>query len=148
MKTSQKGIDLIKHFEGCRLEAYKCPAGVWTIGYGHTRGVKINQKITINQAEQFLIEDLKVYEKAVNELITVKLNQAQFDALVSFTYNLGVGALSGSTLRKKLNAGLYNEIPNQLKRWVYAGRKRYAGLIIRRKVEAHLFSTGELNFKI
>ena len=92
MRTSQKGINLIKEFEGCRLKAYKCPAGVWTISYGHTSNVRPNQSITREEAEKLLREDLRMYEHHVEN--TVKgLNQNQFDALVSFTYNCGSGCL-------------------------------------------------------
>ena len=103
MKTSQNGINLIKKYEGCRLTAYKCPAGLWTIGYGHTKNVKSGQKITQKQAENFLKQDLKTFEKGVEKAVKVRLNQNQFDALVSFAYNCGLGALKTSTLLRKLN---------------------------------------------
>lgn len=92
MKTSNKGIELIKSFEGCHLTSYKCPSGVWTIGYGHTAGVGKGQNITQAQADAYLVADLAKYESYVNALI-MKLNQNQFDALVSFTYNCGQGNL-------------------------------------------------------
>ena len=97
MKTGQAGIDLIKKFEGCRLTAYKCPAGVWTIGYGHTAGVKQGQKITAAQAEIYLKADLEKYEKKVDKYGSYNWNQNEFDALVSFAYN--VGSIDGLTAR-------------------------------------------------
>ena len=98
MKTSSKGVSLIKSFEGCRLKAYKCPAGVWTIGYGHTAGVKEGDTITQRQADDYLRNDLEKYEKAVMNYDGVyHFNQNQFDALVSFTYNCGVGNLKNLT---------------------------------------------------
>lgn len=139
MKTSQKGIDLLKSFEGCRLKAYKCPAGIWTIGYGHTAGVTEGQAITFSQAEELLKQDLKRYETSVNSLVKVALSQGQFDALVSFTYNLGANALKTSTLLKKLNSGDYNGAAEEFERWVYAGGKKLAGLERRRKAEKTLF---------
>ena len=139
MRTSQKGIDLIKKLEGCRLEAYKCPAGVWTIGYGHTKGVQNGQKITQAQAEEFLIEDLKVYEKAVESCVKVPLSQNQFDALVSFCYNCGSGALKTSTLLRLLNEGKYSEAGEQFLRWNKAGGKVLVGLTRRREEERELF---------
>ena len=84
MRTSQNGINLIKRFEGCRLTSYKCPSGKWTIGYGHTNGVKQGQKITKIKAEEYLKNDLKAFENAVEKMVKVPLNQNQFDALVSF----------------------------------------------------------------
>ena len=121
MKTSQKGIDLIKQFEGCRLSAYKCPAGVWTIGYGHTYGVKAGQKISQKQAEEFLKDDLKSFEAAVNNYVKVPLTQNQFDALVSFSFNVGSEALRTSTLLRLLNQGKYEEAAEQFDRWVSRG---------------------------
>ena len=88
MRISQEGVNLIKHFEGCRLEAYKCPAGVWTVGYGHTKGVKEGDAIEQEAAEAFLIEDLESFEQAVTRLVEVPLTQQQFDALVSWTLSL------------------------------------------------------------
>ena len=107
MNIGQKGIDLIKHFEGCELNAYKCPAGVWTIGYGHIKGVSEGMSITQEQAEQMLLDELKEYENYINELVTVNLSQNQFDALVSWVYNLGPANLQSSTLLKVLNSGDY-----------------------------------------
>lgn len=139
MKTSQKGIDLIKKFEGCRLEAYRCPAGVWTIGYGHTKGVKDGMKISQAQAEEFLREDLRIFEKAVESCVKAPLSQNQFDALVSFCYNCGAEALRTSTLLKLLNEGKYFEAGEQFLRWNKAGGKVLVGLTRRREEEKTLF---------
>jgi len=139
MQISQKGVELIMHFEGCRLEAYLCPAGVWTIGYGHTRGVKEGDTIDQEGAEAFLIEDLEEFEDHVQRLVEVDLNQDQFDALVSWTFNLGYGNLAESTLLARLNDGLYEEVPEQIKRWTRAGGVILPGLVKRRNAEAALF---------
>jgi len=139
MKTGSKGIELIKHFEGCELEAYKCPAGVWTIGYGHIKGVKEGMTITELQAEEMLKSELNEYEGYINNLVTVELNQNQFDAMVSWVYNLGGGNLKASTLLKVLNSGEYDGVPAQMMRWNKAGGKVLEGLTRRRQAEADLF---------
>lgn len=139
MRTSQKGIDLIKKFEGCRLEAYKCPAGIWTIGYGHTKGVKDGMIITQEQAEEFLREDLRIFEQTVESCVKVPLSQNQFDALVSFCYNCGSGALRTSTLLRLLNDGKYSDAGKQFLRWNKAGGRVLAGLTRRREEEKKLF---------
>ena len=139
MRISQEGVNLIKHFEGCRLEAYKCPAGVWTVGYGHTKGVKEGDAIEQEAAEAFLIEDLESFEQAVTRLVEVPLTQQQFDALVSWTFNLGAGNLAESTLLRKLNNYQYAEVPEQMMRWVRAGGQVLDGLVKRRAAEAALF---------
>ena len=139
MNIGQKGIDLIKHFEGCELNAYKCPAGVWTIGYGHIKGVSEGLSITQEQAEQMLLDELKEYENYINELVTVNLSQNQFDALVSWVYNLGPANLQSSTLLKVLNSGDYSGVPAQIERWNKAGGKVLEGLIRRREAESALF---------
>ena len=139
MNTSQNGIDLIKHFEGCELKAYKCPAGVWTIGYGHIKGVQEGDVITEQQADEMLVEELHEYENYVNTLVDVPLNQNQYDALVSWVYNLGGGNLKASTLLKVLNSGDYSGVPAQIMRWNKAGGKVLEGLTRRRQAEADLF---------
>ena len=139
MNIGQKGIDLIKHFEGCELNAYKCPAGEWTIGYGHIKGVSEGMSITQEQAEQMLLDELKEYENYINELVTVNLSQNQFDALVSWVYNLGPANLQSSTLLKVLNSGDYSGVPAQIERWNKAGGKVLEGLIRRREAESALF---------
>ena len=140
MQIGQEGLNLIKHFEGCELQAYKCPAGVWTIGYGHIKGVSEGMTITQDEAEQMLIDEMAEYEGYVNKLVTVELNQNQFDAMVSWVYNLGGGNLSASTLLKVLNAGDYAGVPAQMMRWNKAGGKVLEGLTRRRQAEADLFA--------
>lgn len=134
MKTSQTGIDLIKQFEGCVLTAYKCPAGVWTIGYGHTAGVKQGQRITAAQAENYLKTDLQPYEKKVDRYSRYGWNQNEFDALVSFAYNIGSidqltanGTRSRAVIAEKMLS--YNE----------AGGVILSGLVRRRQAERQLF---------
>lgn len=143
MKTSKLGIELIKKYEGCELEAYLCPAGVWTIGYGSTKGVSKGDTITKEEAEQVLKNDIMhEAEVYVDNFVTTKLNQNQYDALVSFTFNLGGGALQKSTLLKKLNKGDYQGAANEFTRWVYAGGKKLNGLVKRRREEKELFLKG------
>jgi len=139
MRTGRDGVELIRHFEGCRFDAYLCPAGVWTIGYGHTADVKEGDSIDQEAAEAFLIEDLEKFEQAVTRLVEVPLTQQQFDALVSWTFNLGAGNLAESTLLRKLNNYQYAEVPEQMMRWVRAGGKVLEGLVRRRAAEAALF---------
>ena len=100
MKCSQEGLALIKKFEGCKLKAYKCSAGVWTIGYGHTAGVKEGDVISQPEADKLLEEDIAKFEDYVNDNVIVELNEGQFDALVAWTFNLGVGNLRSSTMLK------------------------------------------------
>jgi|TARA_R100001377_G_scaffold46073_1_gene26442 lysozyme len=139
MKISQEGIALIKKFEGCELEAYKCAAGVLTIGYGHTKGVTDGMQITKAQADEMLVEELATYEAYVSNAVENQLDQCMFDAIVSWTYNLGPTNLLSSTMLKVLNAGEYDEVPAQLKRWNKANGKVLEGLIRRREAEALLF---------
>jgi lysozyme len=139
MRISNEGIDLIKHFEGCELKSYQCSAGVWTIGYGHTFCVKEGEKITQEAAEELLREDLQDFENYVEKMVEVDLSQNQFDALVSWTFNLGSGNLSRSTLLKVLNAGKHDEVPEQIKRWNRANGKVLEGLKRRREAEAAMW---------
>ncbi|MHB0805997.1 lysozyme [Stutzerimonas nitrititolerans] len=139
MQTSQRGIDLIKSFEGLRLTAYDDGVGVQTIGYGHTKGVKPGMKITENWAEELLRDDLAEFEAAVNGLVKVRLCQHQFDALVSLVFNIGPGAFSDSTLLRLLNAGLYDDAALQFVRWNKGGGKVLSGLTRRRMAERKLF---------
>ena len=139
MKISAEGLALIKKFEGCELEAYQDAVGVWTIGYGHIKGVKEGMTITKQQAEEMLEEELIEYENYVKEAVKYQLDQCMFDALVSWTYNLGPSNLNSSTLLKVLNAGDYDGVPEQIKRWNKAGGKVLEGLIRRREAEALLF---------
>jgi len=144
MQTSEKGIALIKQFEGCKLTAYQDSVGVWTIGYGWTQpvdGKPIRAGMTIKQetAERLLKTGLVSYESDVSRLVKVGLTQEQFDALVSFTYNLGARSLSTSTLLRKLNAGDYAGAADEFLRWNKAGGKVLNGLTRRREAERALF---------
>lgn len=144
MQISDKGISLIKQFEGCKLTAYQDSVGVWTIGYGWTQpvdGKPIRAGMTIKQeaAERLLKTGLVSYESDVSRLVKVGLTQGQFDALVSFTYNLGSRSLSTSTLLRKLNAGDYAGAADEFLRWNKAGGKVLNGLTRRREAERALF---------
>ncbi|VVT52211.1 Phage-related lysozyme (muraminidase) [Kosakonia radicincitans] len=144
MQISNKGITLIKQFEGLRLDAYQDSVGVWTIGYGWTQpvdGKPITKGMVIKSetAERLLKTGLVSYESDVSKLVKVKLTQGQFDALVSFAYNLGTRALSTSTLLKKLNAGDYDGAADEFPRWNKAAGKELAGLTRRREAEFALF---------
>lgn len=132
-------VEIIKHYEGLRLKAYKCPAGVWTIGYGHTKTAKQGQVITEDYAVELLRLDLADAERAVNKYVKAPINQNQFDALSSFAFNLGGGNFRSSTLLKKLNARDYLGAANEFKRWNKAGGKVLNGLVRRRESEANLF---------
>lgn len=134
-----KHIGIIKHFENLELKAYLCPAGVWTIGWGHTKGVKKGDKINQRQAVKLLKEDLTSAEMSVEQLVKVDLNQHQFDALVSFVFNLGHGNFAESTLLKKLNKGDYLGAANEFQRWVFSNGEKLNGLVHRRDDEALLF---------
>lgn len=142
MYISKEGLKLLKQFEGCKLVAYRDVGGVLTIGYGHTRGVYPNQVVTLEVAEKMLVDDVWFFEHAVKDLVTVSLSQPQFDALVSFSYNLGAQALEDSTLLRKLNAGDYLGAADELLRWNRAGGKVVNGLVRRREAERALFLTG------
>ncbi|NQY80383.1 MAG: lysozyme [Candidatus Caenarcaniphilales bacterium] len=150
MKTSEKGIKLIKEFEGFRNKAYLCSAGVWTIGYGSTRyspkrKVKQGDQISLEEAEELLANDLIKFETAVNKFVTVKINQNQFDALVCFIYNIGEGAFKSSTLLKKLKLKDFTGTADEFLRWNKApspstGKLRaLPGLTRRRTAERKLF---------
>ncbi len=148
MKISKNGLDLIKKYEGLSLHPYLCPAGIPTIGYGSTYypfNIKVKMSdapITLAEAEELLGYTVNnTFSKAVNSLVTVPLTQNQFDALISFTYNLGVGALKSSTLLKKLNAEDYAGAALQLLRWNKDGKKVLAGLTARRASEKALFES-------
>lgn len=146
MKTSDQGIALIKHHEGLRLTAYTDPVGVWTIGYGHTTAagppkVERGMKITDAGADAILRQDLAKFEGYVSNAVKVPLNQNEFDALVSFTFNLGPGNLRSSTLLKKLNAGDRAGAADEFLKWTKAGGKTLPGLVKRREAERALFLT-------
>jgi lysozyme len=142
MRTSKKGIDLIKSFEGLRLQSYQDSVGVWTIGYGTTRGIGPGMSITTEQAERMLMNDILRFEPEVDRLVKVPLNQNQWDALLSFVYNLGSMNLGSSTLLKLLNARDYVGAAEQIPRWNKAGGKVLNGLIKRRAAERRLFAGG------
>ena len=144
MNISDKGLKLIMQFEGLRLKAYRCPAGVWTIGYGHTSAagapeVRDGMRITAHEAEAILRRDLAGFEAAVASMVKAKLAQAQFDVLVSFAYNCGLGALRASTLLKRVNAGAFDAVPAELMKWTKAKGKELPGLVRRRRAEAALW---------
>lgn len=144
MQISKTGIELIKRFEGLELKAYQDSVGVWTIGYGWTQpvdGKKICPGMVIDQAtaDRLLKCGVVQYEQGVNQLVKVKITQGQFDALVSFAYNLGLRSLSTSTLLQKLNVGDKQGAANEFGRWVNAGGKRLEGLVKRRDAERELF---------
>lgn len=137
MEISQNCIDMIKRFEGCRLTAYKCPAGVWTIGYGHTGSVNAKSKITQAVAEKYLRDDLKKFENHVNEInakYKYRFNQNEFDSLVSFAFNIGnIRQLTANGTRKK------SVIAEKMLLYNKAGGKVLKGLTTRRKAEHDLF---------
>jgi GH24 family phage-related lysozyme (muramidase) len=139
MRISPNGIKFIKLEEGLSLTSYLCPAGVWTVGYGHTRHARSGMKITEAEAEGLLYADLVAFERAVNELVKVPIDQHQFDALVSFVFNVGVSAFSKSTLLKLLNQGDYLGAKEQFLRWNKAGGQVLPGLANRRRRESALF---------
>lgn len=136
------GLNLIKQFEGFSPALYICQAGYPTIGFGHVvkSGENFNHRITEQQAEELLQQDVHAAEHAVLRLINVPLTNGQYDALVSFTYNLGSGALQRSTLRRKVNREEHGEVPAEFIRWVYAGGRKSAGLVRRRSTEARVYS--------
>jgi GH24 family phage-related lysozyme (muramidase) len=149
MKTSDKGVALIKSHEGLRLNAYLCPANVWTIGYGHTSGagaptVVKGMKITREEADAILRRDLGTFERGVSRRVKVGLSQSQFDALVSFAFNVGLGAFERSTLLRKLNAGRYGDVPGELMKWTKGGGRELPGLVNRRRDEAGLWRSVDI----
>jgi len=144
MRMSAAGLAVVKEFEGLRLKAYKCPAAVWTVGYGHTSAagnpiVTPDLVISNDEAEQILERDMVQYEDGVRKFVKVELTQNQFDALVDFAYNAGVGALQKSTLLKKVNAGKFDEVPAEFMKWTKGGGKELPGLVRRRRAEVKLW---------
>ena len=143
-----RGIELIKFYEGRSLRAYLCPAGVWTIGYGATYGpdgrrvTRDTAPIDEAGATQLLERDLTRFARAVDRLVVVPISGEGRGALTSFAFNLGAGALSSSTLLRRVNALEWDDVPRQLGRWTLAGGRRLAGLIRRRAAEADLFVSG------
>lgn len=145
MKVNKLGIDMMHHFEGCRLEAYQCSAKVWTIGWGNTyyqdkRPVKQGDKITQKQADELFEMVMNEFAIMVRKALTKELNENQFSALVCFAYNVGIGNLKRSTLLRKVNANPDDEtIKAEFLRWTRAGGKVLRGLVRRRTAEADLY---------
>ena len=160
MQMSKKGLDLLAQWEGIKLIIYKDVAGLPTIGVGHLltrdelssgkilihdKAVRYADGLTEEQAIQLLDQDVQSVEKFVTNQVQVDLQLHQFDALVSFTFNVGKGAFKNSTLLKLLNKGLYDEVPNQLARWVYSGGRKIRGLINRRRNEINLWNNPSIS---
>ena len=140
---TEKCIELIKRFEGCRLEAYRCPAGVLTIGYGHTGNVNQGQRITQADADRLLREDAAKIESGVRAALGRELAACKMDALVSFAFNVGIGAFRTSTLARKVKANPDDaSIRSEFLRWFFAGGKRLQGLVRRREEEAKMYFAG------
>jgi lysozyme len=139
MNISENGLDLIKQSEHCELDAYQDCAGIWTIGYGHTLNVRAHDVISAHTAEVLLENDLQPVENAISSLVHVPLNQNQFDALVSLTFNIGIYALRQSTLLHYLNNWQYQLAADEFLKWDRAGGKVVAGLSNRRRTERSLF---------
>ena len=141
MKMSPAAIEaLVKTFEGCKLKAYLCPAGILTIGYGHTSAagapdVKAGMEITLAQADEILRADLAKFERGVDRLVTTPIGAHQFDVLVGFAYNVGLGALEKSSLLRAVNARDFDRVPDELMKWTRAGGKVLPGLVRRRQAE-------------
>ncbi len=141
MKISAAGLSLIREFEGFYPVPYRCPAGLWTVGYGHVLApYESYVRITQAQAEALLRKDVRHAALSVLALVRVPLTQGQFDALVSFAFNLGSGAFERSTLRRAVNRQAHDEVPEQLLRWVYAAGRKMPGLQRRRAAEARLYA--------
>ncbi len=143
MKCSQRGIELIKQYERCRLKAYNDGFGFWTCGWGHTAGVTKDTIFTPEQADEVFTSDLADVENSVNGLLKTNVTQGQFDALCSFEFNLGCGALKYSTLLADLNAGFADKAAQEFPHWCHVGTRVVAGLVLRRAAEQKLFK-GEL----
>ena len=139
MKISEEGKALIKKFEGCKLDSYRCSANVATIGYGHTKGVSDGDSCTQDEAGQMLADDLEEFEGYVDKYVKVDLEQNQFDALVAWTFNLGPTNLKSSTMLKVLNEGKHENVPSEMRRWNKAGGETLEGLIRRREAEGLLW---------
>ena len=143
MITGKKGKDIIKYYESLSLTAYRCPAGILTIGYGHTgKDVYEGMTITNEEADALLSRDLVRTEQGITKYTSVELSQEQFDALVSFAFNVGVGNYRSSTLRMKLNRGEYDSASEEFVKWNKAGGRVLAGLTLRRLSEQELFQQG------
>jgi len=145
MRTSEKGLNLIKRFEGCHLKPYQDPIGLWTVGWGHLIGdgktlpIEWFRELTQEEADELLKKDLIRFERGVLRLCPVGLTQPRFDALVSFAFNVGLGNLQRSTIRMKHNRGDYEGAAESFLAWTKAGGKELRGLVIRRKDEMNLY---------
>ena len=139
MKISENGLELIKKFEGCETTAYQDSVGVWTIGFGHTKGVEEGQTCSIEDAESMLADEMDEYEGYINNMVKVELQQHEFDALVALVYNLGPTNLGESTMLKVLNGGQFDRVPDEMNRWTRAGGKILEGLVRRRQAESLMF---------
>ena len=149
MKSSSRAHAIIKNAEGLFLKSYRCPSGVWTIGWGHTKEVKPGMTISLDQAKAFFNDDIAEYDKGVSSLLTRTVEQHQFDALVSFSFNVGLDidrdiipeGLGDSRLLRLVNAGDMVAAADEFEKWVFGGspRRRLPGLVIRRKTEKNLF---------
>jgi lysozyme len=142
----QEALPLIKRFEGCRLEAYLCPAGVPTIGWGSTKRfgkpVVMGSRITQKEADDLLVAQTTGFLQGLKPLITVPLSAKQYAALLSFTYNVGLGAFTSATMRQHIQGGKYLEAAQQFDRWIFANGKVLQGLVKRRQAEKALFLAG------
>ena len=136
------GREIVKHFEDCKLEAYLCPAGVPTIGWGHTKGVKLGDKITQDKADSLFEQDYHEAEQQVQEVVTAFLSDQQLGALTSFVFNLGIRQLKVSTLLKKLNQNDYKGAGDEFRKWIYSNGKILPGLVKRREMERMVFLDG------
>ena len=144
MRLSDYAFSRLKEFEGLRLEAYKCAGGKWTIGYGHTKGVREGMRIDERTASRLLEEDVEYFESFLaKEPYAEDITQSQWDSLVSFIFNLGIANFEGSTLRKKILRDIDNPtIPDEFRRWVYSKGKVLKGLVVRREWEAQMYEWG------
>ena len=146
MKISNKGLQLIRKYEGCKTTPYRCPAGLYTVGYGHVIGNGLqlpdewNRTFSLGEIDELLRTDLARFERGVSRYCPVYLTQSQFDALVSFSFNLGLGVLQRSTLRQKLNRGDYDGASKEFLKYTRAGGKVLKGLVRRRQAEYNLFN--------
>lgn len=142
MVYSLTGEHLTEQFEACRLVAYQDSKGIWTLGWGHTRGVKPGDTCTYAQADAWLLEDIQTAADDVNRLVTVTLTQPEFDSLTDFCFNAGGGNFAASTMLKLLNSGNYAGAAEQFTRWDFAGGVQVAGLLRRRLAEQAEFNGG------
>lgn len=149
LSTSQQGLEHIANLEGCRAKAYQCSANVWTIGLGHTNGIKAGDTVTIEQIANNFVKDISTAESVVRQSLETDVNQAQFDVLVSFVFNLGSGNFKNSTLLKKINSGDLLGACREFSRWVYVNGKdcrvkksNCAGIVTRRAIEQHVCLNG------